>query len=251
MNYIRAVEIDTDALAGTYLYDLPVLRNFSRLKEKRIDLTSPVTFFVGENGSGKSTLIEAIAVAAGFNPEGGSRNFSFHTRESHSTLWKNTTLIKNPVGKWKDGYFLRAESYYNVATNIEELDRTPAMSPKVIESYGGRSLHEMSHGESFFALLRERFWGNGLYIFDEPEAALSPSRILAMMSVMKKLEKKNSQFIISTHSPILTAYPGAVIYEITEDGIERRDWRMTENYLLTKGFLGNPEAFFGELFEEN
>lgn len=243
MNYIKAIDIDTASLGGTYLADLPVIRNFTRL-----ELTSPVTFLVGENGSGKSTLIEAIAVSAGFNPEGGSKNFNFHTKESHSSLWEHMTLIRNPVGKWKDGYFLRAESYYNVATSIEEMDEIPAFAPKIIESYGGRSLHEQSHGESFMALLRDRLQGNGLYIFDEPEAALSPSRLLAMLSIIRKLEEKNSQFIISTHSPILTAYPGAVIYEITENGMMERDWRMTENYMITRRFLSNPEAFFAELF---
>lgn len=245
MNYIKAIEIDTDRLKGSYLANLPVMRNFSRL-----ELTAPVTFIVGENGSGKSTLIEAIAVSAGFNPEGGSKNFAFYTKETHSWLYESMTLIRNPVGKWKDGYFLRAESYYNVATNIEQLDDSPGdPSPKVIEAYGGRSLHEQSHGESFMALLRDRLYGSGLYIFDEPEAALSPSRQLAMLSIIRRLTEKNSQFIISTHSPILTAYPGAVIYEITEDGIMERDWRMTENYMITRRFLGNPEAFFAELFE--
>jgi len=246
--YISKIRIDRKALAasGSYVKDLPFLRG---LPDDTITLSPSVTFFTGENGSGKSSLLEAVAAAAGFNPEGGSRNFSFHTRESHSSLWESITLIRNPVGKWKDGYFLRAESYYNVASHIDELDEIPAVSPKILASYGGRSLHEMSHGESFMALLRDRLSGNGLYIFDEPEAALSPSRQLAMLGIIKKLADRRSQFIISTHSPILTAYPGALIYEITADGITERDWRMTDNYMITKRFLGNPEAFFAELFE--
>lgn len=247
MNYIRAVSIDIDATAGTYLADVPAIRNFPRAS---LETPSPVTFFVGENGVGKSTLMEAIAVAAGFNPEGGGKNFRFHTRESHSPLWKFTTLIRNPVGKWRDGYFLRAESYYNLATNVEELDNNPAdASPRVVEAYGGRSLHEQSHGESFLTLLRERLGGDGLYIFDEPEAGLSPTSQLVMLSEIRRLTKRGSQFLISTHSPILTAYPGATIYAIAEDGIRRQEQRETENYVVTRRFLNDPERFFAEFFD--
>ena len=240
--FIRSIRIDKKALAaaGSYVSRLPWLQY---LEGDSIPFTSPVTFFVGENGSGKSTLLEAIAVAAGLNPEGGSKNFSFSTRDSHSELCQYMTLIRNAERRWKDSYFLRAESFFNVATNIEEMDRIPAFSRKIIDSYGGRSLHEQSHGESFFSLMVNRFGGNGLYILDEPEAALSPARQIAMLHLMKELVRKGSQFLISTHSPILTAYPGAVIWELRENGMRQTDWRETENYILTKRFLSDPEYF--------
>lgn len=240
MIYLREIRVDIDGLrdSGSYVYSLPFMRNFSG-----ITFDSSVTFFVGENGSGKSTLIEGIAISAGFNPEGGSKNFNFSTRDSSSDLYRYMELVKNPVGKWRDGYFLRAESFYNVATNIEELDRIPAASEKISKSYGNRSLHELSHGESFMALMCERFLGHGLYILDEPEAALSPARLIAMLDLMRELVGDGSQFIISTHSPILTAYPNAVIYEISGDGIHRTDWKHTTNYMLTKRFLDDPGSF--------
>lgn len=243
--FIRSIRIDKKALsaAGSYAADLPWLRY---LEGDSIPLTSPVTFFVGENGSGKSTLLEAIAVVAGLNPEGGGKNFSFSTRESHSDLCQYMTLVRSAERRWKDSYFLRAESFFNVATNIEEMDRIPAPSRKIIESYGGRSLHEQSHGESFFSLMVNRFGGNGLYILDEPEAALSPARQIAMLHLMKDLVDKGSQFLISSHSPILTAFPDAVIWELRENGMQQTNWRETENYILTRRFLSDP-AYFLEL----
>ncbi|MBI3439548.1 MAG: AAA family ATPase [Proteobacteria bacterium] len=158
--------------AKSYPFSLPVVRGWDRL-----EFHPRVTFFVGENGSGKSTLIEAIAVATGFNAEGGSINFNFSTRASHSPLYNQLRLAKSPRRR-RDGYFLRAESYFNVATNIEELDRDdgPVNSSKVMNYHGGHSLHEMSHGQSFMALIEHRFGRSGLYILDEPEAALSPNR---------------------------------------------------------------------------
>jgi len=167
-----------------------------------------VTFVIGENGSGKSTLLEAIAVAWGLNPEGGTRNFSFQTRGSHSSLHEKLTLVKS-YRRPKDGFFLHAESFFNLATDIERMDAEIARAPPIINSYGGRSLHEQSHGESFFALLTKWFGGQGFYVLDEPEAALSPSRQLAMIARIHQLVQARSQFIIATHSPILMAYPDA------------------------------------------
>ena len=243
--FIREIRIDRKGLedAGSYVSRLPFIRH---LQGDSLFLTAPVTFFVGENGSGKSTLLEAIAVTAGMNPEGGSGNFSFSTRESHSDLCQYMTLVRSAVHRWKDSYFLRAESFFNVATNIEEMDRLPGPSRKVIESYGGRSLHEQSHGESFFSLMVNRFGGNGLYILDEPEAALSPARQIAMLHLIRDLVKKGSQFLISTHSPILTALPGVVIYEFRETGLTEVRWEETENYILTKRFLSAPSYFLDE-----
>ncbi len=247
MIYIHQIKIDCDALreSGSYVAGLPFLRNW-----KSLTLDTPVTFFVGENGSGKSTLIEGIAVVAGFNPEGGSKNFNFSTRASHSDLCDHLSLVRGIDGKWRDGYFLRAESFYNVASNIEELDRIAAVAPKISEAYGERALHEQSHGESFLALMRERFFGRGLYILDEPEAALSPARILAMMRIMKQLVGRDSQFIISTHSPILTAFPGAAIYQLGDHGIRRTAWERTDNVLLTKRFLSSPASILDAIFDD-
>ena len=242
--FVRDIRIDKEGLAasGSYVNDLPFIRN---LEGDSIRLTSPVTFFVGENGSGKSTLIEAIAASAGLNPEGGSKNFRFSTRASHSELHRYLRLSR--TGKWSDSYFLRAESFFNVATQIEELDRGPTYDDwDIIDTYGGKSLHEQSHGESFFALMLNRFRGKGLYILDEPEAALSPARQIATLHLMRELAGKGSQFIISTHSPILTAYPGAQIYEFRENGLNETVWEKTDNYILVKRFLSSPGYFLDE-----
>lgn len=214
----------------------------------KLDLHPKVTFFVGENGSGKSTLLEAIAVSLGFNPEGGTKNFNFNTRASHSDLHAFIRIAKG-FKRPKDGYFLRAESFFNVATEIEKLDSEPSFSPPVINSYGGQSLHEQSHGESFMALMMNRFGGNGLYILDEPEAALSPQRQLAALSRMHDLVQTNSQFIIATHSPILMAYPDARIYACTPGGMERVNYQDTEHYQVTKDFLNNPDRMLSMLLQ--
>ena len=185
----------------------------------------------------------------GFNPEGGTVNFNFSTSDTHSELYRYLRVGRG-IGHRKDGFFLRAESFYNVASNIDEMDRQPGMGGRIIDSYGGISLHKQSHGESFMSLIANRFGGNGLYILDEPEAALSPSRILELMCYMHELEKKNSQFIISTHSPILMAYPGAEVYNLTEDGIRSVSYRDTEHYQISTRFLNSPETMFRYLFDD-
>lgn len=229
-----------------YLLRIPAIR--ALMDGDGLSFSSPVTFFVGENGTGKSTLIEAIAVAAGFNPEGGTKNFRFQTAKAHSSLHECITLIKK--GYPKDGFFLRAESFFNVATNIDALDGEAAFSPPVIDSYGGIPLHERSHGESFLSLVQNRFGGNGLYVLDEPEAALSPMRLLTLMYEMKRLIDKNSQLIIATHSPILMAFPGAEVLQFSKDGIKKTDFRETEHYEITRRFLENPKRMMDVLFEE-
>jgi predicted ATPase len=227
-----------------YIFSLPVVKNLNHL-----DINKRVTFFVGENGTGKSTLLEAIAVSSGFNAEGGSRNFNFSTYKSHSDLCDYIVLQKGIV-RPKDGYFLRAESFYNLASNIEELDSQPIGAPFIKDSYGGKSLHNQSHGESFMSLIVNRFGGNGLYILDEPEAALSPSTQFALLYQIHKLVKHNSQFIIATHSPILLAYPDSDIFVLNDDDIKLTPYQETEHYTLTKQFLDNPQKMLKYLFEE-
>lgn len=219
---------------AAYPFNLPALKDFEAL-----ELHPKVTFFVGENGSGKSTLLEAIAVALGFNAEGGTKNFNFGTRTSHSDLHQYLRLAQGSK-RPRDGFFLRAESFFNVATEIERMDAEPAAAPPVINAYGGRSLHEQSHGESFLALMNHRFGGQGLYILDEPEAALSPQRQLAVLSRIHDLVEAQSQFIIATHSPILMAYPDARIYQCNDEGIKAVAYDDTEHVKVTRDFLASP-----------
>jgi predicted ATPase len=246
-HYLLKAEVLWDRVGkrDSYPFDLPVMKAFNEL-----DFHPKVTFFVGENGSGKSTLIEALAIAWGFNPEGGSKNFNFETEAAHSKLHRHLRIAKGPK-RAKDGFFLRAESYFNVASNIDQMDRDPDnfLSPPLRNSYGGKSLHAQSHGESFFALLEHRFGGNGLYILDEPEAALSPSRQLSMLVRMNDLIAESSQFIIATHSPILMAYPDAWIYEISTSGINRVAYEDTEHYQITKTFLSRHQQMLEQLLD--
>lgn len=242
--YLRSVAISKEIPKGNYLKNLQVVKNLTEMGS--LSFSKNVTFFVGENGVGKSTLIEAIAVAMGFNPEGGTKNFNFATMESHSDLHTYMTMSRG-FQRLRDGFFLRAESFYNVASNIDELDSEPRGGAPIISSYGGVSLHKQSHGESFMALVENRFYGNGLYILDEPEAALSPMRQMRLMYLIKELEKRNSQFIISTHSPILMTYPGAEVLEISDEGIKSVDYKETEHYMITKRFMDAPEKIIKEL----
>jgi len=226
-----------------YPFSLAAICNLQALK-----LHPAVTFIIGENGSGKSTLLEAIAVAWGFNPEGGTKNFRFQTRRSHSALYECIRLVKS-AARARDGFFLRAESFFNLATEIEALDAEPSRAPHIIDSYGGRSLHEQSHGESFFALMKNRFGGDGFYVLDEPEAALSPTRQLAMILRMHELVGARSQFVIATHSPILMAYPDAWIYQIGESGLRRVALEDTEHYVVAKRVLNDPHQQIRQLLE--
>jgi predicted ATPase len=228
-----------------YPFSLPALCDFGSL-----DFHPKVTFFVGENGSGKSTLIEAIAVAAGFNAEGGSKNFRFATRSSESDLYRALRLTRS-IRRQRNGFFLRAESFYNVATTIEELDKQGGAGPRIIDSYGGASLHEMSHGESFLTLVEHRFNRDGLYILDEPEAALSPQRQLSLLALIDDLvQNQGCQFIVATHSPIIMAYPDALIYELSIGGLHQVAYEETEHFWLTRDFLNNRDAFFRRLFAD-
>uniref|UniRef100_B0T4X0 AAA ATPase n=1 Tax=Caulobacter sp. (strain K31) TaxID=366602 RepID=B0T4X0_CAUSK len=219
---------DSDA----YPFNLPVVRDLDTLA-----FHPRVTFLVGENGSGKSTLIEALAVAWGFNAEGGSRNFQLSTRASHSPLHQHLRCIRGAL-KAHDGFFLRAESFFNVASYVEDVG---------VSGYGHTPLHEQSHGEAFFALFDHRFRGDGLYILDEPEAALSPQRQLSFLARLHELVLARSQFIIATHSPILLGYPDAWIYQASERGLERVEYEDTEHFQVTRNFLNRRQTFLDVL----
>lgn len=242
--YLNSVRLRRALPEGSYLRRLGPIQYL--IEGNVLEFERPVTFLVGENGTGKSTLLEGIAVACGFNPEGGTRNFNFSTKATHSVLGEYLTPARKRYAR--DGFFLRAESFYNVATNIDEMDELPG--PRLINSYGGVSLHNQSHGESFLALVQNRFGGEGLYLLDEPEAALSPSRLLTLMAEMDQLVKADSQFIVATHSPILMAFPGACIYELSGEGIRPVEYRETEHYQLTKRFLDNPERMLRYLLSD-
>lgn len=243
-NYISGVRLRALPPEGSYLRDLPVVRSLAAMDE--LPFTRPVTFLVGENGTGKSTLLEAIAVAYGFNAEGGTRNFQFSTAQTHSSLHELLTVIKSAYPD--DGFFLRAESFYNAASYIDEISIDDPET--YLRAYGGKSLHAQSHGESFLALVQNRFRGHGLYLLDEPEAALSPSRLLTLLAEMHALVQDDSQFLIATHSPILMAYPGAEVLELSERGIRSVDYRDTEHYRITRAFLENPDRMLHYLLDE-
>jgi predicted ATPase len=239
--FIRELRLERDKVSSfdSYPFSIPAVRALDELS-----LDAPITYFVGDNGSGKSTLVEAIAIAAGFNAEGGSRNFNFATRRSDSELHAALRLVRG-VRRPRDDYFLRAESFFNVATEIDNL------GPTLIDSYGGRSLHEQSHGESFLALADHRFRGDGLYILDEPEAALSPQRQLSFLAIMHRLVKQGSQLLIATHSPILMAYPGALLYQLGPDGIGPIAYEDTEHFQITRTFLANRDSYLRRLFGDD
>jgi predicted ATPase len=229
---------------GSYLQHIPSLNKGLQLK-----LKNNVTFFVGENGSGKSTLLEAIAEQCGFNLRGGNRNHNSNT--GHRFEGYESALASHLHLGWTprritEGFFMRAESFFNFASYIDELaldDR------RIFNAYGGRSLHEQSHGESFLSLFNNQF-ESGIYILDEPEAALSPARILSFMSVIHQLDKSGrAQFLIATHSPMLICYPGATIYQFDEKGVRETGYEDTEHFYLTKSFLNNPASYLRHLME--
>jgi predicted ATPase len=236
--FLRAITLLRERIEdpNVYPYTIPAIRSLDTL-----EFHPRVTFFVGENGSGKSTILEAVALLIGFNAEGGTRNFSFSTCRTESELHRALRPVRN-ARRERHGFFLRAESTFNLATYIEQLG--------IVEWYGGRSLHDQSHGEAFLTLVEQRFRPDGLYLLDEPEAALSPGRQLRFLGHLHALAQAGAQFIIATHSPILLAYPNALLYELSEGGIAAVRYEDTEHYQLTRDFLLHRDRFFHELFKE-
>ncbi|MFJ7367160.1 AAA family ATPase [Peribacillus frigoritolerans] len=243
--YIRGIYLNRDRISSYdhFPLDLPVIKHL-----QEVAFHPSVTYVIGENGMGKSTLLEGIAIAYGFNPEGGTLNFNFSNYDSHSNLDEYLRL-KRGVYKPKDHFFFRAETFYNLATNIEELDRESSFGSKIIDSFGGKSLHQQSHGESFFSAFVERFQDDGLYILDEPEAALSPLRQISMLARINELVQQGSQFIISTHSPIIMAYPDAKILQISDEGMSEVTLEESNHYLLMKQFFEDKDRLLHHLFQ--
>ncbi len=241
--YLRFASLRLDRVEepDAYPYNLAAVRAI-----ESITFHPDVTFLVGENGSGKSTILEALAIRWGFHPEGGSINLQYESLPTHSELHEHL-WIERSLDRPLDGYFLRAESFYNVIT---EMDRLPQGGDPLRHVYGG-SLHEKSHGEAFLALMLERFRGRGLYFLDEPEAALSPARQLAVLRRIHHLVEEHSQFVIATHSPILMAYPRARIYQLDEDGATEVAYKATEHYLITREFLTRTDRMLADLMSDD
>jgi len=244
--FISRISLRRDIVESfdNYPFSLPAVRMLDHL-----EMHPKITYLVGDNGSGKSTLLEAIAVSFGFNAEGGSKNFNFGTNSTHSDLYRYLRIAKG-FRKPRTGYFLRAESFYNVASEIDKFDAEPLTAPRIIDGYGGVSLHHQSHGESFMTLMTQRFKGQGLYILDEPEAALSPQRQLAVLSRMHDLVQQGSQFIIATHSAILMAYPESSIYQFSQDGIAPVAYEDTEHFQVSRDFLASPQRMLRQLLRD-
>jgi predicted ATPase len=244
LNFHRALDFDQ------YPFSLEIIKNLSY-----ITFPTQVTFFVGENGSGKSTILEAIAYNAGFCLEGGSKNIAFKTSEEKTYISVQRLAAQMTLAwrvKPKNGYFFRAESFFNVANYIDIMAREGGQGPEAAYApYGGKSLHEQSHGESFLSFFKHRLGTGGFFILDEPEAALSPQRQLSLMVIMHDLCKnQDSQFIIATHSPILLAYPKATIYSCDSGVLKPISYKETDHYQITKHFLDNPDQYVQYLFED-
>lgn len=234
--FIQKMFIDWDKIEyNSYLRRIEAIRGLEELEFEK-----PITFFVGENGSGKSTVLEALAVASGFNPEGGTKNYAFSTYDSHSKLHEAVRISKG-YRKPKWGYFLRAESFYNVATQEERY---------ADHAHPSEKYHEKSHGESFLALAQNQLKANGLYLFDEPEAALSPQRQLTLLMEICACAKQGAQFIIVTHSPILLGIPGAEIISFDDGEIHKCEYEETESYKVTEMFINNRQFLLSRLLSE-
>jgi predicted ATPase len=234
---LRSLWLDPAYVRDAFPFTLPAVRP---LIGEPLELASEVTFLVGENGTGKSTIVEALAAKLDLDVEGGDRDLRFEEREADTDLHVALRIARGSRRPSMQ-YFLRAESFFNVARTVDAHEG-------LLARHGGRPLHAMSHGESFLALANERFLPDGLFVLDEPEAALSPVGQLGLLRRMRELALDGAQFVVATHSPILLAYPGATIYELSDAGIERVGYEQTDHYRLTRAFLEAPERFLGELF---
>jgi len=240
MPFLSYLTIDTSNFdSQIFPYNIPSIRDGVQL-----NLRSNVTFFVGENGTGKSTVIEAIADKCGFNVQGGNRNHVYNAEQEQQPLAKAMRLgwsTKTPYG-----FFMRAESYFNFANYIDEMAKE---FPSTLKAYGGKSLHHQSHGESFLNLFTHKF-DDGIYLLDEPEAALSPTMQFVALSAIHELCKNQSQLIIATHSPILLAYPNAKIYQFSDTGIREIQYEQTEHFRVTHDFLNNYQKRIQQIIDE-
>lgn len=236
MIYIKEIYFKKYLTTDAYLNNIPAIKN--ALESDGINFTSAVTFLVGENGTGKTTILDGIAAQLGLNLEGGSKNFLFSTREKNPAL--SDLIIISKSNYPQDSFYFKAESFYNAATYIEETG--------VGDNYGDRPLHEQSHGERFLSLVRNRFRGHGIYLLDEPETALSPQSQLTLLAEIRYLVKQDSQFIISTHSPIIMSYPNSTIFELSASGINKVTYEETATYNLYSSFLKGPQQYFKHLF---
>lgn len=238
--FLREVKLTPGAKFDSSLCRLPILSSGTAIR-----FSTPVTFFVGENGSGKSTILEAIADECGFNLAGGSRNHVYRS-DTDTLLLAKAKL--SWIKKTSDGYFVRSETFYNFATYVDDLAQN---DPGLLRAYGNRSLHDQSHGEAFMSLFTTRF-RRGLYLLDEPEAALSPGRQLAFLALVRQLVAGgHAQLIIATHSPILIAYPGATVFQLDESGIKSVKYSDTEHFRTMRDFVTNPERYLHYLFTEH
>lgn len=237
--YLKSCKVLQDTIPDKqeYPFNIPSLQDLHEL-----EFPTNVTFFVGENGSGKSTLLEAIADRCDFNTAGGGRQNLYEVHKAESSLGEYIRLSWLP--KISNGFFLRSETFYQFASHIDLIE-----DPRRYNAFGGKSLHHQSHGESFLALFMNRFKGKAIYLLDEPEAALSPTRQLSLLKIMKDLEHE-AQFIIATHSPILLGYPSATIYSFDQGEIESIRYEDTIHYIVTKRFLDAPQSILRELFDE-
>jgi len=236
-HYLIEAYLDPDTPSEGFPYDLPAVQ---AIRQQPLAFHPKVTYLTGENGTGKSTLLEAVAEAMGFNPEGGTRNLHFSTRDSHSSLSEYVHVARGRTAH--RGFFLRAESFYNVASTIDDIG--------VTDYYGGRSLHDQSHGESFLALAANQFGGDGVFFLDEPEAALSPGRQLTILAILHRSISAGSQYVIATHSPILMAYPDSWIYRLDESGLDKIAYDDAEAVQITRNFLASPERMLRHLFAD-
>jgi predicted ATPase len=245
--FVEAFELKEEEVReeewARYPYTIPCVKNMGRL-----EMHPAVTFLIGENGSGKSTLLEAMAVRLGFSAEGGSRNYQFASRDTHSGLHERLRLSRRTYRE-HDHFFFRAESFYTLMSQVEDYENAPG-GHIPFAAWGGHTPHERSHGEALLTLLTKRMSGDGLYLFDEPEAALSPKRQMSALVRIHDLVMDHSQFIIATHSPILLAYPHSIIYECGEHGIRAVKYEETDIFRTTRDFLVRHEKMVARLLEE-